>query len=101
MRRVGKIFAVVLVLYLALAGGMLWAMYQPPAQFGRIMRHIPTPAYMILPFKQMWFMARGGNLRIGDAAPDFSLPTFDHKDQVQLSSFRGQEPVVLVFGSYT
>ena len=101
MRRLGKILAVVAVLYLALAGGLLWAMYQPPAKFGRIMRHMPAPAYMILPFKQLWFMARGGSLRVGDAAPDFSLPTFDHKDQVQLSSFRGQKPVVLVFGSYT
>jgi hypothetical protein len=101
MRRAGKIFAIVLVLYLALAGGLLWAMYQPPAKFGKIMRHVPTPAYVIFPFKQLWFVARKGNLHVGDAAPDFSLPTFDHKEQVRLSSFRGQKPVVLVFGSYT
>ena len=101
MRRLDKILAVVAVLYLALAGGLLWAMYQPPAKFGQIMRHMPTPAYVILPFKQLWFVARGGSLSVGDAAPDFSLPTFDHKEHVQLSSFRGQKPVVLVFGSYT
>jgi len=36
----------------------------------------------------------------GDAAPDFRLPTLDHKSEVELSSLRGK-PVVLVFGSYT
>jgi hypothetical protein len=101
MRRLGKILAVVAVLYLALAGGLLWAMYQPPATFGRVMKHVPTPAYVVFPFKQLWFVARKGSLRVGDAAPDFSLPTFDHKEQVRLSSFRGEKPVVLVFGSYT
>jgi peroxiredoxin len=34
-------------------------------------------------------------------APDFALQTTDHSNTVQLSSFRGQKPVVLVFGSYT
>jgi len=101
MRKLGKILAVVAVLYLALAGGLLWAMCQPPAKFGRIMAHVPMPAYVIVPFKQLWFVARGGSLRVGDAAPDFSLPTFDHKENVRLSSFRGEKPVVLVFGSYT
>jgi peroxiredoxin len=45
--------------------------------------------------------ARAGTLQAGDAAPDFRLPTLDHKEFVQLSSFRGSRPVVLVFGSYT
>jgi peroxiredoxin len=47
----------------------------------------------------MW--ARKGTLKVGDAAPDFTLATHDHTSQVTLSSFRGQKPVVLVFGSYT
>jgi peroxiredoxin len=34
-------------------------------------------------------------------APDFSLPALDHASNVQLASFRGSQPVVLVFGSYT
>jgi peroxiredoxin len=38
---------------------------------------------------------------VGDTAPDFQLSTLDHKSEVQLSSFRGKQPVVLVFGSYT
>ena len=40
-------------------------------------------------------------LKAGDAAPDFKLPTLDKSAQVELASFRGQKPVVLVFGSYT
>ena len=38
-------------------------------------------------------------LRIGDTAPDFELKTADRTSAVRLSSFRGQKPVVLVFGS--
>jgi peroxiredoxin len=45
--------------------------------------------------------ARKGTLRVGDAAPDFALESTDHQSHFQLSSLRGQEPVVLVFGSYT
>ena len=34
--------------------------------------------------------------------PDFTLPTDDGASpRVSLSSFRGKQPVVLVFGSYT
>ena len=37
----------------------------------------------------------------GDAAPDFALRTPDGKRTVRLSDFRGQKPVVLIFGSFT
>jgi len=40
-------------------------------------------------------------LRVGDAAPDFKLKTKDSSREVQLSSFKGKRPVVLVFGSFT
>jgi hypothetical protein len=101
MRLTLRLFAAVIILYAALAGGLLWAMYRPPAQFGRIMRHVPMPMMVVFPFKPMWYVARKGNLQVGDAAPDFSLPTADKKSSVAVSSFRGQKPVVLVFGSYT
>ena len=39
-------------------------------------------------------------LSVGDPAPDFTLKS-QHGEEVTLSSFRGQRPVVLVFGSYT
>jgi hypothetical protein len=39
-------------------------------------------------------------LKVGETAPNFTLPTAaDRTKQVTLSSFRGQKPVVLVFGS--
>ena len=40
-------------------------------------------------------------LRVGDAAPDFKLKTKDGSREVQLSSFKGKKPVVLIFGSFT
>ena len=39
--------------------------------------------------------------RVGDKAPDFKLRTKDGQREVQISSFKGQKPVVLVFGSFT
>lgn len=38
---------------------------------------------------------------IGSHAPDFNLPLLGSAEHVQLSSFRGQKPVALIFGSYT
>jgi len=38
---------------------------------------------------------------VGTDAPDFALRTLDGKRIVKLSDFKGREPVVLVFGSYT
>lgn len=38
---------------------------------------------------------------VGSKAPDFLLWTEDGKRQVGLAQFRGQRPVVLVFGSFT
>ncbi len=76
-------------------------MRQTPDFFGRVMMRIPSPIMMVLPFETLWMRARAGRLQPGDLAPDFNLPTLDHKDAVRLSSFRGVRPVVLVFGSYT
>jgi AhpC/TSA family/EF hand len=38
---------------------------------------------------------------VGDRAPDFQLRTHDGKQTIRLSQYRGQKPVVLVFGSFT
>jgi len=44
----------------------------------------------------------GGGPGVGQAAPDFKLKSLaDPKKEVQLSSFKGKKPVVLIFGSYT
>ena len=40
-------------------------------------------------------------LKVGDAAPDFTLPDPSGRKEVKLSSFQGKKPVVLVFGSCT
>ena len=39
--------------------------------------------------------------KAGDVAPDFELKDLKGENPVQLSSFRGQQPVALVFGSFT
>jgi hypothetical protein len=91
----------VLTVYLLLAVGLFWAMRQPVDRFGRIMSNTPFPLMIVLPIETLWNVARGGTVNPGDAAPDFRLPTLDHSSYVQLSSFKGSRPVVLVFGSYT
>lgn len=44
---------------------------------------------------------RGQAPKAGEMAPDFALKSKDGKSTVKLSSFRGQKPVALIFGSYT
>jgi hypothetical protein len=99
-----------ILLFVAMGIGLAWvsfagvtfhAMHRSPEAFGRFMSHLPMPALMLLPFETMWNVARGGALRVGDAAPDFDLRTVDGSGSVRLSSYRGSQPVVLVFGSYT
>lgn len=100
MRKFRKFAAAFVVVYLAISGGLLWVMHRP-ILFGEVMRHVPDPMMMVLPFKQLWFVARAGKLKVGDIAPGFNLPTPDKRSSVSLAAFRGQRPVVLIFGSYT
>lgn len=101
MRRWHKIVLAIVLVYAALCAAAYDVMRQPPERFGAIMAHVPDVAFIVLPFKPLWFHARAGTLRVGDSAPGFALPTQDRKDTVRLASFRGSQPVVLVFGSYT
>lgn len=105
MRILAYIVGVLIVVYALLVAGLAYAMHQPPETFGQVMGKVPRammPAlFPILPFKPIWTWARAGTLQEGDPAPDFSLGTTDKSRRVQLSSFRGARPVVLVFGSYT
>ncbi len=100
-RKTLVVFATLLAVYLVLCAGLYVAMIQPPGVFGQIIAKTPFPLMMVLPFETLWNRARGGRLQPGDLAPDFRLPTLDHNSTVQLSSYRGSRPVVLVFGSYT
>ena len=105
MRKPSKrTLTIVAIVLLCLWGSFLtfigWAMRQPPETFGRVMSHMPMPAFFLFPFETMWTEARAGTVQAGETAPDFRLPTLDHQSEVQLSALRGK-PVVLVFGSYT
>lgn len=103
-RKRKSIVAIVLVVAAAYAGfvGYVWsAMHKSPEQFGHVMAKLPQFSYFLVPFETMWTSARAGRLHTGDAAPDFRLLKLDKSTSVQLSSLTANQPVVLVFGSYT
>ena len=99
--KVLKIAGALVALYAIVTAALFAIMLRPPDEFAATMKHVPWPAFVVLPFKPLWNVARHGHLALGDMAPDFSLESPDHKSTFQLSSMRGQKPVVLVFGSYT
>lgn len=97
-----RIAAVLVVVYIAFASIVLWAMRQPPEVFGKVMMRLPGPVpFLLFPFETAWVRTRAGHLRPGDHAPDFSLLKIDKSTRVQLSALNQNQPVVLVFGSYT
>jgi hypothetical protein len=100
VRKYRKYLVAFAIVYLSISGGLLYVMRQP-ILFSRVMRHVPDPMMMVFPFKQLWYVARWGSLKVGDPAPGFTLPAADRRSSVSLASFRRQKPVVLVFGSYT
>ena len=91
----------ILILHATLSAVLFLAMKQTPMQFARVMSRLPMVSMMVLPFESLWNVARAGDLKIGDLAPDFRLRTYQKSSWVQLSGFRGDRPVVLIFGSYT
>ncbi len=95
------IVVALLATYGLLTAALFAVMLQSPDRFAATMKHVPWPAFVALPFKPLWNIARKGHVNVGDMAPDFSLESPDHKSSFQLSSLRGEKPVVLVFGSYT
>ena len=99
--RAVRIAAVTLAVYAVVLVGLYILMKQRPAVAAKGLSYLPGPAFAVVPMETMWCHARDGALRVGDLAPDFTLPTLDRKDTVRLSSLRGERPVVLVFGSYT
>jgi hypothetical protein len=99
---VAATLAVLTALWIAGCFGIYSEMRRPPEQFGRFMMRLPGPVpFLLFPFESMWLRARSGTLRVGDAAPDFTLTTVDKSGSVKLSELARQRPVVLVFGSYT
>ena len=96
-----RICVALVVIYAMLCTGLFIAMKLPPDRFGTVMSKVPMVSMLVLPFETLWTIARAGDLKTGDLAPDFQLPTYDKTSTVQLSKFRGDRPVVLIFGSYT
>ena len=101
MRKLGVVVGVLLVLWLGFLGMIYSWMRRPPEQFAATIAKLPGPAFLLFPFETLWFRARAGTLHVGDVAPDFRLQRLDKTGDVSLASFRGQKPVVLIFGSYT
>lgn len=103
--RIVKVLGVALAglagLYIVATACLYAAMRQPPERFGAIMAKVPMVAMMVLPFRPLWMSARGGQLQVGDTAPDFVLPAVDGSRKVKLSEEWRDRPVVLIFGSYT
>src|SRR5262249_50403895 len=96
-----RLIIIVLGAYLLMLTGFFGLMLLPPTRFAKAISHVPEPLFAVLPLEPLWLLARAGHLKVGAAAPDFDLPTLDNRARVRLSSFRGEKPVVLVFGSYT
>ena len=97
-----SLLLVLLIAYASFGGFVWWAMHQPPETFGRVMAKMPGPVpFLIFPFETAWLRARAGKLQNGDRAPDFSLLKIDKSERIQLSVLNQQQPVVLIFGSYT
>jgi hypothetical protein len=101
-RLLSRLLVGLTIVYVSFGAYIVWAMRQPPETFGRVMARMPGPVpFLIFPFETAWTHARAGRLRVGDAAPDFSLLKVDKSERVQLSQLNQRQPVVLVFGSYT
>jgi hypothetical protein len=96
-----RIGLAIVIIYAVLCTGLFIAMKLPPDRFGHVMSKVPMVSMLVLPFETLWNIARAGDLKAGDLAPDFQLAAYDKSSSVQLSKFRGDRPVVLIFGSYT
>jgi hypothetical protein len=101
MRTLGKMALALLVVWLGYCAFLYAEMRRPPEQFAAMIAQLPMPLFFVTPFETLWNRARAGSVSTGDPAPDFRLATLDRKSEVSLSAFRGERPVVLIFGSYT
>ena len=93
---------IIVLLWLACCAVMYSKMRKPPEEFVRFMTRIPaqSPSWAF-PIARLWTHARSGTIRVGDAAPDFTLQKIDKSGRIQLSELNQKQPVVLIFGSYT
>jgi hypothetical protein len=61
----------------------------------------PTPLLLTLGLFSGELGSPFSGPRVGDPAPDFTLPTQDGSRWFSLAQFRGKKPLVLIFGSFT
>ena len=108
MRPASKILVAILVCYAGVLGALYAVISLPPGRMANIIARIPasetptSPVFeWLLPLEPIFKTARAGKLHQGDPAPDFNLKLVHGDERVRLASFRGQKPVVLIFGSYT
>ncbi|MGH9706790.1 MAG: hypothetical protein ACRD5R_08525, partial [Candidatus Acidiferrales bacterium] len=66
LKKIAKICAALVVLYAVLSAALFAAMLQSPDRFAATMRHVPWPAFAVLPFKPMWNVARKGSVNVGE-----------------------------------
>ena len=69
-------------------------------QAARWQKDIMTKKILTLMAGFLTGLLGAADLKVDDAAPDFALPGSDG-NTYKLSSFKGDKPVALVFGSYT
>jgi hypothetical protein len=101
MRKMLIVVIVLVAVYVSLLAGLFFSMSREPETFSTVMARTPDLVFLVFPFKPMWLYARQGSLAVDEQAPDFSLERQDATGTVKLSEFRGNRPVVLIFGSYT
>jgi hypothetical protein len=112
LKLAAKILLPLAAIYCAVLIGLYVIISLPPGRFANIIARIPSsttpggPLFQyILPLEPIFKSARAGKLRVGDPAPGFDLKlvhsSANDAQRVQLDSFRGVKPVVLIFGSYT
>ena len=66
-----KIAGTLVVLYAVVTAALFAIMQQSPDKFAGTMKYVPWPAFVVLPFKPLWNVARKGHLAVGDMAPGF------------------------------
>ena len=101
-KRLGAAAIVLVVAYIAFGCTIWWAMNQSPETFGRVMKRLPGPVpFLLFPFETPGFTPAPEACRLATQRRTSLLLKVDKTDRVQLSVLNKQQPVVLVFGSYT
>ena len=101
-RRLGGIAIVLAIAYIAFGSMIWWAMNQPPETFGRVMKRLPGPVPFRFPVRDRLAPSPSREISKWEMQRQISpCSRSTRASGVQLSALNKQQPVVLVFGSYT